>query len=37
MIKLWTSIPCSVGYRLGYRLSRLVTHFFGPGLADDNR
>ena len=26
-----------MGYPLGYRLSRLLTHFFGPGLAEDNR
>ena len=33
MIKCWTSIPCL----MGYRLSRLLTHFFGPSLAVDNR
>ena len=33
MIKLWIRIPCL----MGYRLSRLLTHFFGPGLAVDNR
>ena len=37
MIKLWTSIPCLMGYRLGCRLSGFLTHFFGPGLPDDNR
>ena len=28
MIKLWTSIPCSVGYRLGYRLYQTRHPFF---------
>lgn len=35
-MKLGISIPCLMGYRPGYRFSRLLTQFYGRGLDEEN-